>query len=157
MVACIVFGFALSSCNSNDSLVQFRALNETMNNSNLHINQYNRLIYDAMQDELRDPQTQEKAMIWQPKAIELQKLSTDIIGYIDSLKLALKRGAGLTITNGIEIYNEADKNAVSLLFEKQNKAGELFYKLIDFKKTIIAIIKPEEFSDNPILQKNLII
>src|SRR5664279_1404405 len=96
MIVCIAFGFVLSSCNSNDSLVQFRALNETMNNSNLHINQYNRLIYDAMQDELRDPQTQEKAMIWQPKAIELQKLSTDIIGYIDSLKLALKRGAGLT-------------------------------------------------------------
>ncbi|HMC87832.1 MAG TPA: hypothetical protein VKI61_20050 [Chitinophagaceae bacterium] len=156
MIACIAFGFAMSSCNSNDNLVQFRALSENLQTSSLLIKNENEKIYHEMEDKLKDPHTLSRAKFWQPKAMEVKKFSSDMKDYIDKLTSNLKNNAALTTDSSKEMFNEADKKSVSLLFNEQGKSVELYQKLVAFKKSLTGVIKPDEFSDNPMVQRDLV-
>ena len=116
----------------------------------------NKRIYSEMENKLSDPQTKSKAEIWEPKTIKVGGLSSDIKYFVDELIVKLKKNAGHIAGSSWDIYNEADKKSVKLLFEDQNEAAELSHKLTAYKYAVISVIKPEEFADNPARQKDLI-
>jgi gliding motility-associated protein GldM len=135
LVTTVIFLFSCSN-NSKNNLTVFKVLDASLSNSNRIINQSNEDIYRAIEEKLNDPSTNAKAAIWQPRAMQIKKLSQEIVKYIDSLKTALKKEAGLSERN---LFDEEDINAVNRLFIKKAKGEELYTKLIKYKQGIFAI------------------
>jgi gliding motility-associated protein GldM len=130
-----VFLFSCTN-NSKNNLTVFKALDESLVKSNQVIKQSNQDIYHGLEEKLKDPSTSAKAGIWQPRAMQIQKLSQDMINYIDNLKTELEKEAGLTEKGS---FNEADVSAVNRLFSKKGKGEELYTKLIKYKQDVFAI------------------
>ncbi len=141
---------------SSEILNAFKVVNRSINTSNDVITGKNQVTYEAFKKDLEDPQTKAKAAIWAPKAEEVQKISRDLFNYIEDLKLSLKKEADLKIgKDGKEDFREDNLDASTRLMDKKEKGKELYNKLGDFKKQLIAVLKPEEFADNPTLQAQI--
>lgn len=117
----LVFLFAGCSDKPQPNLSVYRALASSLNNSNFFITSQNLLVFKEMERKSANPKSSNPASLWQPKALEIQKLSSEIYEYIDSMKLDLKHEAGLMMIGGKEVFNEDDFNSVSELFEKKGK------------------------------------
>jgi gliding motility-associated protein GldM len=134
----LIFLFSCSN-NSNNNLEVFKALDESLVNSNQTINKSNQIIYSSLQEKMSDPLTNYKANIWFPKAMQVQKYSKDIISYIENLKNELKKEVGLTIKNEQNQFEEDDIKTVNQLFKKKAKGEELFLRLAKYKQDVLAI------------------
>lgn len=134
LATAVVFLFSCSN-NSKNNLNVFKALDESLVRSNQAIKHSNEAVYASLADKLTDPLTNYKATIWHPKAMQIQKLSKDIIDYIEGLKEELKKEAGLTEKGS---FKEDDVNAVSRLFSKKAKGEELYSKLKKYKADVLA-------------------
>jgi hypothetical protein len=79
-------------------------------NSNAVIGDANGTLYKSLEAKLSDPQSAEKAKVWQPKAAEAQKLSADLNTYLENLKVELKKEADLKMETidgkQVESYKE---------------------------------------------------
>jgi gliding motility-associated protein GldM len=100
------------------------------------INQSNEIIYHGLEEKLNEPATSIRAGIWQPRAMQIQKLSREVVDYIENLKTELKKEAGLTEKGS---FKEDDVSAVNRLFSKKAKGEELYTKLIKYKQDVFAI------------------
>lgn len=101
-------------------------------------------IFKSFQRKIEDPKTKEKAEIWMPKALKAKALADAVYNYIDALKLELKKEAELKTVNGKEQYREDDLEASTRLMissppEGKGKGKELFEKLSNFRKELMAI------------------
>ncbi|MGB8194305.1 MAG: hypothetical protein WCF67_20405, partial [Chitinophagaceae bacterium] len=86
----VMFGLAASlfllSCASDNNQMRVKAILQSLHNSNESIREKNRMIYNVLDDKMRKQQYQEKIKLWHPKAIEVQKMSKDLVAYIGQLK-----------------------------------------------------------------------
>src|SRR5579872_1920128 len=64
----------------------FKTVIHSIEKSNAVIDEKNKLTYDAFTHELADGKTAALARIWAPPAQQVQKLSTDLTSYLDSMK-----------------------------------------------------------------------
>ena len=80
---------------SNEVISAFKVVNNSLETSNTNISASNESLYKSLEEKLHEPQSAEKAAIWEPKAVQAQKLSAAMYVYIDSLKQALKVAADL--------------------------------------------------------------
>ena len=128
---------------SAEILEAFKTVDKSLINSTTSINKSNEVLYKSLADKLSDPQSAEKAKVWQPKAIMAQELSAKMAAYIDNLKQELKKGADLKMKekNGIQVedFKEDNLDASTRLFETNGKGKELEQKLGEFKKAMLAI------------------
>jgi gliding motility-associated protein GldM len=131
--------FSACSNKPDNNLIAFKALDESIINSTKIINRSSESIYMALENKLMDSRTNFQAKIWQPKAMRIQQLSKDMYDYIDELKISLKKEAGLKINEGQEVFRENDRNAVNYLFGSKGKAKELYERLKQYKRDILAI------------------
>ena len=150
LAACLML---LLSCKNNVEVTQWRAVNESLQEATAEIQRDNEWIYQAMGDKLKDPQTKSKAEIWQRKAAEIKRLSGAMTAYIDTLKTALEKQAGLYDSSAALHDN---RKIVFAIFNQQGNAAKLSAKLVTFKRLLIEGLHPEQFPDNPYLQKDLI-
>lgn len=129
---------------SNEVINAFKVVDRSLMNSNSNISNATGTLYKSLEAKLADPQSAEKAKIWQPKADQAKKLSDDLNNYIEGLKLDLKKGAGLRM---VKVKNKPDKedfkddnlDASTRLFETNGKGPELEAKLMAYKNAILAI------------------
>ena len=130
-----------SSCanKSQTNLLAFRALHRSLVNSNTFIIKQNSLLFELIENKSREQATSVSSPNWQSKAALVKKISTEIIDYIDGLKINLKQEAGFTMINEREFFREDDVNAVHSLFETKGKAEELKQRLIKYESDILAI------------------
>jgi gliding motility-associated protein GldM len=135
LATAVAFLFSCTN-NSKNNLTVFKALDESLVRSNRVIVSSNENVYHALDEKLYDFRTSTKAGIWQPKAMQIQKLSQEMINYIDSLKTELKKEAGLKEEG---VFTEDDVNAVNTLFNKKSKGEELYTKLKKYKPDILAV------------------
>jgi gliding motility-associated protein GldM len=140
---------------SAEILNAFVTVNNSITKSNDVITGKNKLTYQAFVDELKDPTVQAKAAIWAPKANEVQKYSEEVFTYIEELKKQLETEAGTHENHGVNEINADNLDAATRLMDTKGKGKELYTKLGEYKKNILAVIKPEEFADNPTLQAQL--
>jgi gliding motility-associated protein GldM len=117
----------------------YKALDESLINSNKIINAASEQEFRFLQDKMSDPASSEKAKPWYPKAKLIQELSEDVYNYIERLKTDLKKEAGLKSVEGTESFREADKNAVIRLFNKNSKGNELYERLQKYKTDVLAV------------------
>lgn len=136
---------------SAEILEAFKTVDTSLKNSTASIQKSNELLYKSLEDKLADPQSAEKAKIWMPKAEQAKKLSEDMNNYIESLKMDLKKNAGLTTKDGKESFKEDNLDASTRLFENSGKGKELENRLNQYKQQMLAI-DPEtigkEFANN---------
>ena len=128
---------------SAEILEAFKTVDKSLMNSTTSISKSNDVLYKSLADKLSDPQSAEKAKIWQPKALMAQELSSKMATFIDDLKKQLKEGADLKMKekNGVQVedFKEDNLDASTRLFETNRKGKELEQKLNDYKKAMLAI------------------
>jgi hypothetical protein len=131
--------FCSCSNKSETNLSVYRAFASSLNNSNSFITNENILLIKQIEEKLAEPSTVEKAKFWYPRALAVQQKSNVIIEYIDSLKMVLKKEAGLTLINNRESFREDDIKSVKILFDKKGRAKELKQRLQTYESEVLAI------------------
>ncbi len=130
---------------SNEVISAFKVVNNSLVISNENISASNETLYKSLEAKLNDPQSAEKAKIWEPKAMQAKKLSADMFNYIEGLKADLKKGADLRMKwddvkkDSVEDYREDNLDASTRLFETKGKGEELRKRLEKFKVDMLAI------------------
>ncbi len=121
---------------SAEILEAFKTVDTSLKNSTSSITKSNDVLYKSLSDKLADPQSAEKAKIWQPRALSAQDLSLKMAAYIDDLKQQLKQGAGLKEDGS---FKEDNLDASTRLFETHGKGSELEKKLMEYKEAMLGI------------------
>src|ERR1700712_583667 len=92
---------------SNEVINAFKVVDKSLITTNNNISASNNELYSSLDKATTEPQSQERAKIWQPRAIKAKQLTDNINTYIDSLKLALKIGADRRMR-----FNKVTKDSV---------------------------------------------
>lgn len=121
---------------SAEILEAFKTVDTSLQGSTASITKANDVLYKSLSDKLADPQSAEKAKIWQPKAAMAQDLSAKMNTYIDDLKQQLKQAAGLKSDGS---FKEDNLDASTRLFETNKKGDELKAKLDEYRKAMLNI------------------
>ncbi|MEO6844114.1 MAG: gliding motility protein GldM, partial [Ginsengibacter sp.] len=128
---------------SNEVINAFKVVNNSLITSNTNISASNNTLYESLKDKLTKPESREKAEIWEPKAMKARDLSANMMTYIDSLKLALKKGADLRMKfNGkdsVEDFREDNLDASTRLFETKGQGVILKDRLDQYKAQMLAL------------------
>ncbi len=141
---------------SNEVLEAFKTVDKSIVTSNASLDNKNKVIYDAFGNDLKDPQTQAKAQMWAPKADEVKKLSADMDTYLASMKQQLKQESGLKKDDkGVEEFKEDDLDAATRLFAEKGEGKNMYNKLAAYKKSMLSVLNPDDFKDNPDMQKKI--
>ena len=130
---------------SNEVINAFKVVNNSLLVSNSNITASNNTLYKSLEEKLNEPQSAEKAKIWEPKAMQAKKLSDDMNGYINDLKAQLLKAADLRmkwdskIKDSVQDYREDNLDASTRLFETHGKGKELKDRLDEYKQQMLAI------------------
>ena len=128
---------------SNEVITAFKVVNSSLITSNANISASNNTLYKSLEEKLTQPQSKEKAEVWEPKAMEARKLSTAMDNYLDSLKLALKKAADLRMKwNGkdsVEDYRTDNLDASTRMFETNKEGERLKARLENYKQAMLNI------------------
>jgi gliding motility-associated protein GldM len=128
---------------SNEVINAFKVVNNSLLTSNNNIAASNNTLYKSLEEKLNEPQSAEKAKIWEPKAMQAKKLSDDMNNYINDLKAQLLKAADLRMKwNGkdsVQDYREDNLDASTRLFETHGKGKELKDRLDQYKEQMLAI------------------
>lgn len=139
----VLFTLALSfsSCSdiSERELVLLTAIEESLINSNMTINRSTESLFALINESLADPTTAYKAQRWQPKALEVRKLTAEMYNYLEKIKSELKKDAVIISDNDNTKFNEKGSYAVKQKFITQDKGKELFVNLSKYKNDILSI------------------
>lgn len=134
----LIFFSACSDRSENESILLI-ALEESLTNSNRTINKSTESLSELLTQKLADPVTAYQAQRWQPKALEVRKLTADIYNYIDNLKADLNQEAGIISNHTNNKFSERNSYAVSQQSITRKKGKELFGKMSQYKKDILSI------------------
>ncbi len=130
---------------SNEVINAFRVVNQSLITSNENISSSNGILYKSLEEKLTEPQSAEKAKVWEPMAMTARKYSADLTDYIESLKLDLKKGADLKMKwdkvkkDSVEDYRMDNLDASTRLFETNGKGKELEARLQKYKQDMLNI------------------
>ncbi len=141
---------------SSEILNAFKVVNTSITTSNKIIGDKNAVTYESFDEKAKDGQTAAKAAIWKPKADAVKKLSADMFTYIENLKQEMKKESKLKVEDGVETYSEDNLDAPTRMMDKNGKGKELYDKLGQFRKSVIAVLNPDDFNDNPTFKAQLI-
>jgi len=125
---------------SSEILNAFVTVNGSIKKSNELITDKNKLTYASFAEKLKDPQTAAQAAAWAPKAEEAQKLSAGLYDYIEQLKADMETEAGSHEEDGKKQINADNLDAATRLMDTKGKGKELYSKLGDYKKQMIALL-----------------
>ncbi len=130
---------------SNEVINAFKVVDKSLMTSNTNISASNSTLYKSIEDKLSEPGSADKAKVWEPKAMQAKALSANMMNYIDSLKLALKKGADLkmrwdkNLKDSVEDFREDNLDASTRLFETNGKGKELKDRLDQYKEQMLNI------------------
>src|SRR5450432_3101442 len=142
---------------SAEILNAFKTVNNSIATSNGVVTEKNNLTYTAFDKALNDPQTHANALIWEPKGKQIQKISADMYNTLNGMKELLIFESSPEIKDGKKIFNDANLDAATRVFDKDGKGKILFDSLTEYKKQMIAVLNPNapDIAKNPVLQKEV--
>jgi gliding motility-associated GldM-like protein len=130
----------LASCTneSKSDLRVINALNESIENSNKAVNASTTDLMVSLEDKMRDYSTQERAMVWFPKAQMIQKISKNALDQIEEIKVRLEEDQNNTINQEdiLNVYNCLIKYKSELLQIDPKLTNEFQQYLKIFTRTI---------------------
>lgn len=145
---------------SSEILNAFKTVNRSLDKTITILNGKISDNYSAFQDALAEPQTKEKALVWEPVAKQISAKSNDLVAYIEQYKEKVKDGAGRKKGEkneaGEEVFKDDDLDVATRIFieSKDKKGAELYNKMDQYKKEVLAILASQK-SDNPALNEQL--
>lgn len=147
--------YSCSHTASKKEIAVFKVLNQGITNSTLTIFRQTEFVYHTLENKLDDPVTHNRAVIWYPKAIRIQKLSADVFDYIQTLRIDLLKETGFSAEH--PSFNEVDKNAGNKMFCEVERGKQLFQELESYKDSILAIdpLIKEEFGESTLFPQVL--
>jgi gliding motility-associated protein GldM len=137
---------------SAEILNAFKTVNNSITTSNTVVEDKNNLTYGAFEKALNDPQTKANALIWAPKAKQIQKISSDMYNTLNGMKELLIMESNPEMKDGKKSFNDANLDAATRVFDKDGKGKILFDSLAEYKKQMLSVLNPAEFTDNKILR-----
>jgi len=141
---------------SNEVINAFRVVDKSLITTNKNIELSNDNLYKSLEAKLKDPQSAEKAKVWEPLAMRAKQLSDNMTTYLDSLKLELKKAADLKMkynkatNDSIEDFRADNLDASTRMFETHGEGDRLKARLEKYKQDMLDIhpsIKAQ-FSNN---------
>jgi gliding motility-associated protein GldM len=132
---------------SNEVINAFKVVDKSLITTNNNISASNNELYSSLEKKMTEPQSVERARIWEPRAMMAKQLSENMNNYIDSLKLALKKGAGLRWSinkakDSVEEFREDNLDASTRLFETKGEGPKLKNRLEKYKVDMLNIGLP---------------
>lgn len=130
---------------SNEVINAFKVVNTSLMTSNANITNSNNTLYKSLEEKLSKPESHDKAVIWEPRAMTAKKLSGDMMTYIDSLKAVLLKAADLRmkwndkLKDSVEDYRADNLDASTRLFETKGEGPKLKARLDQYKKDMLNI------------------
>jgi len=130
---------------SNEVISAFRVVNKSLETSNTNIAASNETLYKSLEEKLHEPQSAEKAAVWEPKAVQAQHLSAAMYTYLDSLKQALKVAADLQMKydektkDSVEDFKADNLDASTRMFETRGEGDKLKARLEQYKSDMLSI------------------
>ena len=125
---------------SAEILNAFKTVERSLTTTNNTINQSTTTILASLQEKMSQSETAEKAKVWYPKAQQAQQLTKDLNTYIESLKAQIMKEAGFDpAKNGDSTFKEDNQDVATRIMVEQGKGKELYAKLQQYKKSMMAI------------------
>jgi gliding motility-associated protein GldM len=130
---------------SNEVINAFKVVYKSLTNTNKNIASSNNGVYSSLEKDLNQPQSVERAKIWEPRAMEARQFSKNLNDYLDSLKAALKKGADLRMrfnkatNDSVEEFREDNLDASTRLFETKGEGPKLEARLNQYKIQMLSI------------------
>lgn len=128
---------------SNEVISAFQVVNNSLVTSNTNISASNNTLYKSLEAKLKEPQSMEKAAIWEPKAMKAKQYSAEMFDYIEGLKLDLKKAADLRmrwddkVKDSVEDYRMDNLDASTRLFETKKEGEVLKNRLDQYKQQML--------------------
>jgi gliding motility-associated protein GldM len=138
---------------SAEILNAFKTVNHSISTSNEVVTDKNNLTYKAFETALDVPTTHANAAIWKPKADEIKRLSNSMYSTLEGMKENLKAESQPEVKDGQKIFNDANLDAATRVFDKDGKGKILFDSLADYKKQMLAVLNPADpaFAGNKLM------
>jgi hypothetical protein len=140
----LIVAFLLSSCssrNENDKIV-IALVTKSLQMSNENLTNQNNYIYDAFAERIKDPQTRERAMLWQTKALKVREETNLLLKILQDEKLVLSDSVMLnTLKEKVKSFNEKLKNIdeeIEYKFERLLNESSVFNSVsVDDKMSML--------------------
>ncbi len=121
----------------------FKTVQTSLDNSNNNITASNKTLYESLEAKRNEAASSVLANIWAPKAEAAQKLSADMMTYIEDLKKQLKNASNLRMVEKdgkqVEDFKLDALDPSTRLFETEGKGKEFEDKLVAYKKAMLDI------------------
>jgi len=129
---------------SAEILNAFRTVDNSLITTNRTIDASTGTIINSLEKKLNDPQNQEKARIWLPKAQEAQKLSTEMYNYIAELRKRIMVAAQFNPTkeNNFDSSFKADNLDIATRIMVEEKEGKKLRDKLEQYRTQLLKIDP---------------
>jgi gliding motility-associated protein GldM len=124
---------------SAEILNAFKTVDNSLRTASVTIDTKNQQIFNSFDQLKKDPATADRANRWAPLASNAQLLSDEIIKYIDSLKLEIKKAAGYNPPSDTTWKEDALEPTTNVMADPGTKGKELFQKLSDYKNKLLSI------------------
>jgi hypothetical protein len=96
-------------------------------------------LYSTLDSRLKDTHAMKQAIIWQPKAMMIKKISDSAYNYIQALETKLKIRASVKTDNGSSAYALDGKDPVIGIFNTDGKGVELYKQLTQYNIDILNV------------------
>lgn len=130
---------AIAGCNNSDREAM-KAITRSLERTNEWVVNRKDLSYGVLKHKLKDRRQRPKAIIWFPKAQQVEEMSVELLAYLDTLQ-------------GKVQLSKASSRRIDRILEKEG--NRLYDKLLAFCNAIPAVIDTNEFADNPTIVAQL--
>ena len=137
----------LAGCRRRENLAQLKAINRSLENANSIIQDGNRLVWEALHEKRRDPDYFSYGEVWEPRASRIKAKADSIVVIIEKLKSEL-----LKQTDSLQ---KEEAPLIEQLFSEDGPGSTLVSRLAAFRDSFPAIIRADDFADNPYKQASL--
>ncbi|MBX2888952.1 MAG: gliding motility protein GldM [Ferruginibacter sp.] len=131
---------ALLALNVSAEVIEaFKTVENSLIASNKNLDTANKTIFESFETKKKDPATREKAEEWEKVAKGAQKMSDDLVNYLEFLKHEIKVGAGLKWDEKEKdsIYQLNQLNISSYLMDTKGEGKKLDGKLKKYRNDML--------------------
>lgn len=141
LIAALALLLIFSSCkeDSDNSLMAYRIAEEGLQQSVKGLSESTKLQYLELEHMMVDPSTMALAPIVQSPALEVKKLSDNIVGFIQALKVELKNETGANDQNSNRSSWENNLTVTNHVFNSHGRGKELLEKLIKYREEVLGV------------------
>jgi len=124
---------------SSEILNAFKTVNNSLEATNKVVNASTEEIMTSLKAKMNEDGTRERAQIWYPHAEKAQQMSTDLYNYIQKFKDQILKEAGADYAKGDSSYKDDNLDIATRIMVEHGGGKELYNKLEQYKKEILAI------------------